>query len=83
MRTFLIIVLITAVGIGAALGLAVTVAWAMPVQAAQPAPPEIKPCQVVNTATFASGVVIEVALCEYEGGLPYLLDSYGFMKGVE
>lgn len=51
-----------------------------PVQAAQSAPPEVKECQPVNTATLSNGGVIEVFRCNPEDGAPFLLNSIGFMK---
>lgn len=45
-----------------------------PVQAAQPAPPTVKPCELVNT--FGT---IEIARCTPDGGAPYLINSHGFM----
>lgn len=40
----------------------------------QAAPPTVAPCQVVNT--FGT---IEIARCEPENGLPYYVNSVGFM----
>ena len=43
-------------------------------QDAQPAPPEVAPCFVVNTFE-----TIKVARCYPENGQPYLLNNMGFM----
>jgi hypothetical protein len=83
MRNVLIAVLITLTVLGVPLGISLAIILSAPVQAAQPAPPTVAPCDLVNTVTFSSGVVIEVALCTPDGVAPYLLDSYGFMKDVE
>lgn len=56
-----------------AAGCIVTQAY-LPVQAAQPAPPTVTPCQVVNT--FGA---IEIARCQPENGVSYLINSHGFM----
>lgn len=66
------IVLIVLLVIGAVLmGLSFA---AIAVQAAQPAPPVVTACQVVNT--FGT---IEIARCQPENGQPYLINSHGFM----
>lgn len=46
----------------------------MPAQAAQPAPPTVTPCQLVNTFE-----AISVARCQPENGVSYLINSHGFM----
>jgi hypothetical protein len=50
----------------------------VPVQAAPEAPPEVKPCQVVNT--FGA---IEIARCQPENGEMFYVNSLGFMLPVE
>lgn len=52
--------------------------WGVPVEAAQPAPPTVEPCQVVNT--FGA---IEIARCQPENGEMYYVNSLGFMLAVE
>lgn len=51
----------------------------IPAQAAPPAPPDVKPCVAINTATLANGGVIEVFRCEPENAPPYKINSLGFM----
>lgn len=62
-------------------GLVVTLA--MPVQAAQPAPPEVKECQEVNTAKVNNTMIITILRCQPENGVPYLINSAGFMMPEE
>jgi hypothetical protein len=83
MRNVLIAVLITLTVLGVPLGISLAIILSAPVQAAQPAPPTVAPCDLVNTATLGGGGVIEIFKCVPDGGTPYLLDSYGFMKDVE
>lgn len=59
----------------------------MPVQAAAPdapsAPPEVKPCQEINTATLPNGGVITIFYCEPDNSIPYKINSLGFMLNEE
>lgn len=51
----------------------------LPAKAAPPAPPDVKPCEAINTATLANGGVIEVFRCEPDNAPPYKINSLGFM----
>lgn len=53
--------------------------YSPPLRAAPPAPPEVKPCESINTATLANGGVIEVFRCEPDNAPPYKINSLGFM----
>lgn len=55
----------------------------MPVQAAPPAPPEVKECQEVNTAKVNNTMIITILRCQPENGAPYLINSAGFMMPEE
>jgi hypothetical protein len=55
----------------ASIGLAI---YPPSVQAAPPAPPEVTACVPINTA----GVLV-ISRCEPEDGLPYIINSAGFM----
>lgn len=62
-------------------------ALALPAQAAPPvapsAPPEVKPCQEINTATLPNGGVITIFYCEPDNSIPYKINSLGFMLNEE
>lgn len=82
-RWFVDIALTIALGVVALLlGLNLSAAT-MPVQAAPPAPPEVKECQPVNTAKVSDTFTILVFRCQPDGGVPYLLNTAGFMKDEE
>lgn len=51
----------------------------IPVEAAPPAPPEVKPCQEINTANVSETMVITIFYCVPEQGIPYKINSLGFM----
>lgn len=55
----------------------------IPVQAAPEAPPEVKACQIVNTAKVSDVLTILVFRCTPENGPPYLLNTAGFMLREE
>lgn len=55
----------------------------IPVQAATPAPPEVKECQEVNTAKVSDTMIFTILRCEPENGAPYLINSAGFMMPEE
>lgn len=54
-----------------------------PVAAAPVAPPEVKECELVNTAAVSDKIIIAVLRCQPENGAPYLINSAGFMMPEE
>lgn len=82
-RDLIDIALSVALGVVAGLLALDLFARSAPVQAANPAPPEVVPCQIVNTAKVSDVLTILVFRCEPENGAPYLLNTVGFMKDIE
>lgn len=83
MKNLLFSVLIVIATLGFPLSMAIFFALSSPVHAAPPAPVEVKECQKINTATITPDMVIVIFRCESENGVPYLINSFGFMKDEE
>lgn len=78
-HSFLDIALTVALGVVALLLVLNLSVVAEPVQAAPPAPPDVKPCEAINTAAISSDFVITIFRCELDNAPPYKINSLGFM----